>query len=263
MNKESIFFLAWIFSFAGMVSSAQSADEALVKQDILQYLDKLQENISALRSEVGQLRQAVSEIHRAAVLPSNAGPLSPPAPVLTEIALGNSPSLGDVNASVAIVEFTDFECPFCQRFHIQTFDKIKEEYIVPGKIRYVLRNFPLAFPAQAQPAAIAANCAGEQGKYWDMYHLLFVNQRRLGAELFEELAVQLNLNGAEFTACLQKPAQAQAIEADVADGKTVGVRGTPNFFVGRIEDGKMVKAKHISGAQPFASFQQALESLLQ
>ena len=95
-----------------------------------------------------------------------------------------------------------------------------------------------------------------------MHHELFANQRRLGPELYDELAKNLGLAGEEFSTCLKDPEQMKAVEADLAYGQRVGVRGTPNFFIGRIEDGQLVAARQISGAQPVAAFQRVLDSLL-
>ncbi len=212
-----------------------------------------------MRSEVGQLRQAVTEIHRSAVLPA---PRATPPPATVEVALGDGPRLGDAKATVGIVEFTDFQCPFCKRFHDQTFNQLKQSYLDTGKVQYFVRDFPLGFHGQATGAAMAARCAGRQGAYWPMHHALFTHQRRLGPELYDELAKQLALDGGKFSACLEDSAQTKAVEAELAYGQSIGVRGTPNFFVGRIEDGKLVAASRISGAQSLAGFQRVLDPLL-
>lgn len=243
-------------SFALPASPPSNQDQ----EAVLHHLTELRQELKALRQEMGQLRQAVSEIHRSAVTPPSA--LKGPPSVPVGVALGDGPSLGKAEAQVAVVEFTDFECPFCQRFHSQTFSQIKETYIDSGKIRYLVRNYPLGFHAQAKPAAVAANCAGKQGQYWEMQHALFTNQRCLGADLYSELAATLKLNEEVFHACLEDPSQAQTVDTDQQYGQSIGVRGTPNFFIGRIQDGKMINATHISGAQPFTTFSRALDSLL-
>ncbi len=228
-------------------------------QTILQQLNELRQDIKALRGEVGQLRKAVTEIHRAAVSPSRTPPRQP---VKVDVPLGQTPRLGNPEATVGIVEFTDYQCPFCQRFHVQTFGQLKEQYIETKKIQYIVRDFPLDFHRHAKDASIAAHCTGQQGAYWAMHHELFTNQRRLGPDLYEELATTLELDGQEFLSCLKAPEQAKAVEADLAYGQQIGVRGTPNFFIGRIDDGKLVKATQITGSQPFSAFSQAIDSLL-
>ncbi len=253
-----VFVSAW----SQPVTFAELPRTESTNQAILDHLDALHEEVKALRGEVGQLRQAVKEIHRSTITVPSA-PSSPQNSEPIDVALGDGPSLGNANATVGIVEFTDYECPFCQRFHTQSFGKIKETYLDSGKVRYFLRNFPLGFHAQAKPAALAAYCTGEQGQYWEMSHELFMNQRKLGVELYNDLADTLGVHETEFHACLENPGNLQRIEADLTYGKSIGVRGTPKFFIGRIQDGKLVSTKQISGAQPFAAFQRVLDSLLQ
>ena len=120
----------------------------------------------------------------------------------------------------------------------------------------------LAFMRKPKGAAIAAHCAGVQGKYWEISHALFTNQRELGADLYEKLAASHELEVERFVSCLNDPAHAQIVEADLAYGQSLGVCGTPNFFIGRIEDDKLVKAQRITGAQPFTTFSHALDTLL-
>src|SRR5690606_19222030 len=97
----------------------------------------------------------------------------------------DDPTLGSQQAKVAIVEFTDYQCPYCAQYHSETFENLKKEYIDTGKVQYVLRDFPLDFHAYAKGAAIAANCAGEQDAYWQMNHQLFSNQSELGDGLYQ------------------------------------------------------------------------------
>ncbi|MDQ2695335.1 MAG: DsbA family protein [Pseudomonadota bacterium] len=240
-----------------LAASAAIADEA-TDQAILRQLTAMQEDLRRLHGEVAQLRQAVTEIHRAALQPP-AAPPPPPAPVTVE--LGDSPALGNADAPLGLVEFSDYQCPFCYRFHAQTFPQLKEKYIDTGKVRYVLRNYPLGFHPEAEGAALAAACAGEQDAYWPMKDALFANQRRLGPALYPELAAELNLDPARFAACLADPQRRQAVQADLAYGEQVGVTGTPSFFVGRIENNRLVDARRITGAQPLAAFERAIDAL--
>ncbi len=243
-----------LFPWAALAASSTSDYEA-----ILQELAKLHKEIKALRSEVGQLRQAVTEIHRRTVATPK---VAPPPPVAKAVSLDDDPILGDRQAKVGVVEFSDYQCPFCSRFHSQTFPKLKKNYIDTGKVQYVVRDFPLDFHRQAKEAAIAANCAGQQDAYWEMQHALFTNQRRLGPELYVELAKTLNLKVQAFRTCLQEADQEKEVDNDLAYGQSIGVRGTPSFFVGRVQGGQLVKARRITGAQPFPVFAQAIDSLL-
>lgn len=252
-----------VLAVAMGVTSAAWANPELAQEgeSVIQHLKALRQEMKTLRQEVGQLRQAVEEIHRSSVpLPSSANP--PPVSV-GPVSLDGGVSLGSADAQVAIVEFTDFQCPFCQRYHSQTFTKLKETYIDSGKIRYTLRDFPLAFHTQAKSAAMAARCAGEQGKYWEMHHELFENQRQLGPEIYQGLAATLQLSANTFQTCLDSPVQEQAVEEDLAYGQSIGVRGTPNFFIGKIQNGQVVNVKRVSGAQPLPVFSKIIDSFLE
>jgi len=222
---------------------------------ILQQLVEMQKELKALREEVTQLRQAVTDLGRARTAPS-------PPPLPAAVLLDDDPALGSPSAPVAVVEFSEFQCPFCRRFHDQTMAQLKEQYVDTGKVRYVFRDFPLDFHPQAKPAAVAAYCASKQDAFWKMHDALFANQPRLGPPLFEELAKSLGLDLAAFQACLQAPESVKEVEADASYGASVGVTGTPTFFIGRLKDGRLVSPQRISGAQPLAAFTTALDALL-
>ena len=152
---------------------------------------------------------------------------------------------GDEDAPVTIIEWSDFECPFCARFYRDTLPLIEEEYIKTGKVKLVFRDFPLSFHQNAQKAAEAAECAGEQGKFWEMHDLLFEQGVEGGTVGFKQYAKQLGLNTAKFNECLDSGAMASEVRKDTADGAAAGIQGTPGFLI----NGKLV-----SGAQPFSSF---------
>src|SRR5262249_17984609 len=116
----------------------------------------------------------------------------------------DAPALGQADAPVTLVEFSDYQCPYCRMFFSDTFPTLRREYIDTGKVRYVFRDYPLAqMHPQARKAAEAAHCAGEQGKYWEMHDLLFQNQQALALPQLSEYARNLGLDGASFDACLQ------------------------------------------------------------
>jgi protein-disulfide isomerase len=244
------------WAWAGPVQAAATPsgrDDAVLRK-----LDELQSEVRSLKAEVSGLRRALAEASAAAAA-SGAGL---PAPA-TRITLdGKDPVLGNPAAQVAVVEFSDFQCPYCGRFQQDTFAQIKKSYVDTGKVQYVFRDFPLVLHEQARSAAIAAHCAARQNTYWEMHDALFSQQQRLGPELYKELAAGFHLDAAAFATCLKDPAAAAEVDRDQAYGQSVGVRGTPSFFVGRIEKGQVVDAKAISGAKPFTVFAQAIDSLL-
>lgn len=161
--------------------------------------------------------------------------------------------LGEKKAKVTIVEFSDYECPFCGRFHQQTLPQIKENYVKTGKVKLIYRDFPLGFHAQAQKAAEAAECAGEENKYYEMHDKLFTDGVQGGVDSFKKFAADIGLNTAKFNDCLDSGKMASEVQKDTSDGAQYGVTGTPGFFV----NGQL-----ISGAQPYQVFQQAIEQAL-
>src|SRR3989344_5639955 len=187
-----------------------------------------------------------------AVLPSM-GDDPTPSVADMEALLDDDAVRGDKDAPVTIVEWSDFECPFCARFFEQTLPSIEEEYIKTGKVKLIYRDFPLSFHTNAQKAAEAAECAGEQGKYWEMHDLLFAQGVQGGVAGFKQYAKTLGLNTAKFDTCLDSGAMAGEVQKDMADGAAVGIQGTPGFIV----NGKLV-----SGAQPFAVFKQVIDAEL-
>ena len=157
---------------------------------------------------------------------------------------------GPKNAPITIIEFADFECGFCSKIGMTT-KKLLEKY--PQKIRLVYRDFPLNFHPNAEGAAIAARCAGAQGKFWEMHDLLFANQQNLNPEQYMKLATDLKLDMTKFEACSKDPQQQQAVQADLVAGSKVGVSGTPAFFINGIA---------MSGAQPLERFIEVIEKEL-
>lgn len=159
--------------------------------------------------------------------------------------------LGPKDAKVTIVEFADFQCPFCARM-VPTLKEIVEQY--KGKVRWVYRDFPLReIHPEALPAAVAANCAGTQGKYFEMHHALFENYARLGAGLYKELAGKMSLDVSKFEACLKDPKMEAEVLKDAADGQNLGINGTPAYFV---------NGRKLGGAVDRAEFARLIEAEL-
>lgn len=186
----------------------------------------------------------------------------------TGLATGNAnagdPFLGDENAPVTIIEYSDFECPFCNRFFHTTEPLIKSQYIDTGRVKFVYKDFPVAAThPNAQKAAEAAQCAFDQGKFWEYHDILFANAydgdrfSQLGgsraAELFKKYASNIGLNTNAFGSCFDSGAKRSVVLADMQEGQRAGVRGTPSFLI----NGRLVV-----GAQPFSSFVQIIESEL-
>ncbi|NQV91058.1 thioredoxin domain-containing protein [Candidatus Woesearchaeota archaeon] len=195
------------------------------------------------------------------VCDSDEGGAAPEAPAPTldvKSLLDDDAVKGDKNAPVTIVEWSDYECPFCERFYSDTLAQIDNEYIKTGKVKLVYRDFPLSFHPQAQKAAEAAECAGDQGKYYEMHNLLFEKGVTGGVAGFKAFAKELKLDSVKFDKCLDDGTHASEISSDMADGAAAGIQGTPGFVIGP-SDGKGIA---ISGAQPFAVFKQVIDAAL-
>ncbi|HSH03999.1 MAG TPA: DsbA family protein [Anaerolineae bacterium] len=178
-----------------------------------------------------------------------------------DVPLGDAPIKGDVDAPITIVEYSDYQCPFCLR-HFQQTLPLLQEYIDNGQVRYVFKDFPIhSIHPEAQKAHESARCAREIGgedAYWDMHDLIFAGQNVWGKNrnhvtIFKSYATQMALDQNEFDSCLDSGRYAQAVNADLREGQQLGVTGTPAFFI---------NGQRLAGAQPFAVFQQMIETLL-
>jgi protein-disulfide isomerase len=240
--------LAAVLGAVVSVSSWARADEPMTKTQGDAILD--------------ELRQIKKLLERQPAGPSAAAP-GRPADERVKVGLGTSPSIGRSDAPIVMVEFTDYQCPFCQRFHMSAFEEVKKNYIDTGKIRYVSRDLPLPMHPNAMSAATAARCAGEQNKdkFWEMRHRLIVNANQLGTEKYNALADELKLDRAEFQACLAKDTFKAQIEKDMTDAGLAGIGGTPSFVIGRVV-GDGVEGVKVVGAQPFGVFDAKLKEML-
>lgn len=162
----------------------------------------------------------------------------------------NDPVKGNPNAKVTIVEFSDFQCPFCARV-LPTLKQVMETY--PDKVRIVFKNYPLPFHQNAESAAMAALCAQEQGKFWEYHDRLFTNQESLSLNDLKKYAADLGLKTGDFNSCLDSKKYKKQVEEDLVEGNRVGVRGTPAFFI---------NGQVLSGALPFENFKAIIDEEL-
>jgi protein-disulfide isomerase len=165
---------------------------------------------------------------------------------------GTNPIKGRPEAKVLIIEFSDFQCPYSKMFYKQTFPQIDKEYISSGKVKFAYRDFPLSFHPQAIPAAVAARCAGRQGKYWQMFDKL-ISEDSLDKEALKKYSQELGLKQRSFEECLNKPEIKEDIGKDISDAHKSGVNGTPAFFI---------NGRFVSGAYRFEGFKKIIEEEL-
>jgi len=180
-----------------------------------------------------------------------------------QVNVKDDPRLGSPAARIGIVEFSDYQCFYCQDFHRKQFAQLKKEYVDTGVVQFIHKDLPLRTHAQAVPAALAAHCAGAQGRFWDMHDALFDHRGRLGQGLYPELARQLKLDETKFSACFESHAYGQRIRQDIGVARRLGITGTPSFLIGKIEGDMMTVERQSRGAPGFEVFVQEIERLRQ
>ena len=213
------------------------------------------EQAQEIINELKQIRQTLEKMQT---------PQAAPAPddkVSYKLSPGGF-SMGDAKAPLVMVEYTDFQCPFCQQFHNTAFAQIKANYIDTGKIRFVSRDFPLDFHDNARRAATAGRCAAEQGKYWEMRHVMIVNAEQLKADNLASYAGQVKMDVAKFRSCLDSDKFKAQIDQDIAEGGVAGVQGTPSFVLGYLENDKL-QGVRLVGAMPYAQFDAKIQEMLE
>jgi protein-disulfide isomerase len=188
-------------------------------------------------------------------------PQTAPQPATARVTNLTGYVLGRPDAPLTMVEFTDLQCPFCRQYMLTSFDEIKKNWIDTGKLRYISRDFPLDFHPQAMPAARAARCAGEQGKFWEMRLGLMRNANLLTPEYIAKTASDLKIDAKPFAACTASTKFDAEIQAEIREGTALGVGGTPTFVMGRTT-ATSVEGPVVVGALPYAQFDAKLKSLL-
>ena len=228
------------------------------------------DDLTALRRQVETLTKGQQDMQRDLTeIKKLLEPLQPKKPKPfepIELTLEGSPLLGDPDAAVTLVEFTDYQCPFCRRHFTNTLPRILKNYVDNGKVRYAIKEFPLtAIHARAGKASEAALCAGDQGKYWEIHELIFKDQRKLRDSDLVAHAESLSLDVDQFKSCLADGKYTDRVKADVSLGAKAGVRGTPSFLLGLTgADGsaRFRATKALRGAQPYRAFEEAIEELI-
>ncbi len=217
------------------------------------------EELKAIRGLLERMEGRGLPSAPSAARPQAARPQAAPARV--SVSAKGRPALGDPEAPLTLVEFTDYQCPFCNRFFRTAFPEIKKKYIDSGKLRLVIKDLPLAFHANARGAAQAAHCAGEQGRFWPLHDKLYENATRLEAANLPGYGEQAGLEADAFRDCLASERHLAAIDGDAAEAGRVGITGTPSFVLGRTT-ADAIAGEKIVGAKPYPAFEAKIEALL-
>src|SRR4030065_1090602 len=251
MKKGLLFVGLFLFLMLPLIHPANAADTSQIN---------IEDEIKSLKKDMQDLKKEVETLKaKGAAAPAQ------PSQELQDVtaSIDDDPFKGKTDAPVTIIEFSDYQCPFCGRFVKNTFPEIAEKYIDTGKVKYVFRDYPLEFHKLAPKASEAANCAGDKGKYWEMHDKLFDNQNALTLDNLRQYAIEIGLDAASFNTCIDSGKHAAEIAKDLEDGRKARVSGTPSFIIGKTQSGKKeIVGKKIIGARPFSSFEQVIEQLL-
>jgi protein-disulfide isomerase len=257
MKRCAVFLVCLI-----LVSTSVGAQKASTSDERLKAVE------DALRSLTSQIADLNSKFR-----PPPSQPTSPvetiPPPVETiqptSVSLNGVPRKGAPAAKIVLIEFSDFECPYCGQHAQGPYAQIQQEYVSNGKIQYAFRHFPLEqLHPGAKQAAEAAACANDQGKFWEFHDKLFVNQRALQLPNLQEYAKSAQVDGSKFDACMTSHQMAGRVSDDLAEARRLGLSATPAFVIGELQPNQTVRVtRRIVGAHPMEVFQLALNEQLQ
>lgn len=246
---------------AGLCLYSFSACSASTNQEISELQDSiasLKEGQEAMQKDLAEIKKLVQQGARAA--PAKAGFRE------QNVSIDDSPFLGEAKATLTLIEFSDYDCPFCSRHYRDVMPKIVTDYVDTGKVKYVMFENPLSsLHPNAYNASLAALCAGDEDKYWEMHNIMFANQGNLGVDSLKSFAVTIGLNSSEFDTCLDTRKYEKQVNRDIATATKMGASGTPGFALGLTDQANPSEAKlsvYIKGAQAFDKFKANIDQLL-
>lgn len=251
-NFLKIAITAALLTFSVCAWSASTKDEVIA----------LREQVSEMQKELAEIKKLLEEGARAPAAAAQPAGFQP-----QTVELGDSPVKGVADAPVTLIEYSDYQCPFCARNYREVLPILEKEYIETGQVKFVMREYPLpSIHRDAMNAAMAAQCAGDQGKYWEMHNLLFDNQRQLGVDNLKQFAEDIGLDTGKFNECLDTKAHEKTVQRDLASGAKLGIRGTPGFLLGLTDPkdpDKVNLTVFIKGAQAIDQFRASINDLLE
>lgn len=235
-----------------------SAWAASTKQEV----QELSAQVEEMRKDLAEIKKLIKEIKVAPVAAKR-----PEVPFKEQVvSIGNSPFLGKADAPLTLIEYSDYQCPYCARHYRDVLPNLKKDYIDTGILKYVMRELPLiSIHPNAMKASQAALCAGDQEKYFEMHDMLFDNQREMSAENLKAFAGTIGLDTSAFNECFDSKKYQKQIGSDMASSKTFGLTGTPAFLIGVTDEDdpdKVLLTKLLKGARAYGFFKTDLDSLL-
>ena len=254
---------AFVVTIISMLMSVP-AFAASTKNELIE----LQKEVQVLKEGQDAMKNDLAEIKKLLISGARAAPTAPtPAPFEPkDVLISGASVMGKANAKVTLIEYSDYQCPFCSRHSKQTMPEVVKNYVNEGKVKFLMREFPIpSLHSRATAASQAALCAGEQGKYWEMHDILFNNQRKMSDEDLQGYGAEIGLDTDKLTDCMAQEATSEQIEKDIAEGKLMGVRGTPSFVLGLTDPddpNKVRVTKFVRGARDYDSFAKEIDELL-
>jgi protein-disulfide isomerase len=239
------------------------AEQDAAPTNLTQRVTELERVVSNLQQEIKVLRGQLAELARR----PTSSEIVPSVLVGTKVSILGAPVMGNEGARLALVEYSDFQCPFCRRHALETLPRLRREFVETGKLRYVFRHLPLdRLHPQSRSLAGFAVCAQQQEKFWQVHDLLFTFPKGMAATSASTLESQLAPAGMDmkvFRTCQQSPLIAGRVSSEVDDARRLGFSSTPSFILGSIESDGLVRiVEVISGAQPFALFKSKIDHAL-
>ena len=257
MKKTTWLLTAAVVGLTCLPAPAQKRDDKPTQKEAT-----LQQQVDELKAGQQQILKELQEIRK--ILQSFQDAAGPQAPQEISLPVGGEPFKGSPAARVAIIEYSDYQCPFCGEYARDIFPRLDSDYIKAGKVRYYFRDLPLPSHPQAPAAAQAARCAGEQGKFWEMHESLFANQAALAPPDLTKRAQALGLDEAKFSECVAAGRYRDNIRRSMSGAERMGINGTPAFLVGVVEaNGQIVKVSQVMlGAKDYQEFKAVLDGAL-
>ena len=251
----------WLIKNASIILLFGFCNAALAQTpDIRQEIYELKQGQQSIREELEAIKVLLEKISTQQAKPTPSGPVIRD----VEFSIGNNPVKGKAGAGLILIEFTDYECPFCGRYVRETFPQILTEYIDKGLIKYSVIDMPLTMMhPKAAKAAEASHCADAQGKFWEIHELMMSKQESLGD--LSSYAESLNLDIPQFEQCLNSGQHDKTVQSGMALARTLGINAVPGFIIGRVDSadrGNVTGISIIQGAMPFASFKIELDAAI-
>lgn len=240
--KRTVVIVMW-----SMTANIGYAEEKWVADEIFMQMSEMRKEIGKLKEKVAVLEQKLADQQPKAV----------PVPLAGTEAM----TLGKADAKIAIIEFSDYECPFCAKHYKNVLPKLRERYIDKGSVKYVMKDFPLEFHAHAQKASLAARCAGEQGQYFAMHDAIFEGRGQASDSVIDQVVKKHKLDAKKLETCLGDPKQLVMVQSDITLGSRLGVNGTPAFLIGKIKDKQLIDYRRFDGVQSFETFVGMIDGL--